>query len=679
MKKITALLFSALLMLPPPVVGSASEMSLFDGQVGFEDMNKSIPVFKDNMIYVWQEDGGILTKEGLLDYVDYESNKNDLEVTIESHVVYIIRGENTYYYHDLNRVLEKSSLDNIVSFNEEHAIRQGFKAAEGSTPFIDQINLSHSSTYTLSIANDHGSSEAYLTVENRWDPVPPTTPPEGNPIPEFKMRDIYVGRRSGKVLTTNDLLSYIEYDGNNDDLEISIESTSVYLIRGDETYFYHDLNHALQGAHINNVSPTYEDWAIRQGYVAAEGSSPFISQINLSANTSYNLIVSNEYGTSEARLHVEFQRSPDGWDIELPVTENQALTKTDLLKNVSYNGDMADLKLFVQPNNVYVNADKNSYFHDLNKALGKWDIDNIEVLKADSLLLFGNPYIRNDSDSIFMDTINKSLPGTYNVIVTDSLDQVVSEGYVAIYTSWVSPPEPEPEPPIVVEPEKLPTLKFIHQRNNFSLKHNSTISMKELQELVQFDNNIEDLEFSIFSDMVYVPKGSENYHFDLDELLKTSKINDITVYTEKDAISKGLTPSDESGSAVSSINRSLPGKYTVEVSYDFGEEDGRRISVSGEILVTGQTEKDPDPDDSTKPDDVSNDDSKSGDGSNNGSNNGLNNGSNTRNTNRQTRSSLKQSKLPATGSKQSATISIIGLGIFAAGAYILSKRKQFNK
>lgn len=671
MKKITALLFSAMLMLPPPVVGSASEISLFDGQVDFEDMNKSIPAFNDNMIYVWQEDGVILTKDDLLDYLDYEGDKRDLDISIKSTVVYIIRGENTYYYHDLNRVLEKESLDNIVSFNEEHAIRQGFKAAEGSTPFIDQINLSYSTTYILTVANDYGSSEAYLTVENRWDPVPTTTPPEGNPIPEFKMRDIYVGRRSGKVLTMKDLLSYIEYDGNKEDLEISIESTSVYLIRGDETYFYHDLNHALEKAHINNISPTYEDWAIRQGYVAEEGSSPFISQINLSANDSYNLTVSNQYGASEARLHVEFQRSPDGWDIDLPVTENQILTKTDLLKNVSYDGNIADLKIDVQSNNVYVNTDKNSYFHDLNKALDKWDIDNIEVLKADSLLLFGNPYIRNESDSMFMDTINKSLPGTYNVIVTDNFDQVVSEGYVNIYTPWVSPPEPEPEPPIIGEPEKLPNLKFINQRNNFSVKPSSTISMKELQELVEFDNNKEDLEFAIFSDMVYVPKDSKNYHFDLDELLKTSKVDDITVYTEKDAISKGLTPSDENGSVVSSINRSLPGKYTVEVSYDFGEEDGRGISVTGEIIVTGQTEKEPDPDDSTKPDDVTNDDKKSGNGSNNSSNN--------RDSNRQTRNTSKQSKLPATGSQQSAAISIIGLGIFAAGAYILSKKKQFNK
>lgn len=236
-------------------------------------------------------------------------------------------------------------------------------------------------------------------------------------------------------------------------------------------------------------------------------------------------------------------------------------------------------------------------------------------------------------------------------------------------------PEPEPEPPIVEEPEKLPNLKFINQRNNFSIKPYSTISMKELQELVEFDNNKKDLEFVIFSDMVYVPKDSKNYHFDLDELLKTSKVDDITVYTEKDAISKGLTSSDENGSAVSLINRSLPGKYTVEVSYDFSEEEGRRISVTGEILITGQTVKDRDPDDSTEPDDVTNDDNKSAGGSNNGSINGSKN----INTNKQTRSNSKQSKLPATGSQQSATISIIGLGIFAAGAYILFKKKQFNK
>lgn len=111
------------------------------------------------------------------------------------------------------------------------------------------------------------------------------------------------------------------------------------------------------------------------------------------------------------------------------------------------------------------------------------------------------------------------------------------------------------------------------------------------------------------------------------------------------------------------------------MSYDFSEEEGRRISVTGEILITGQTEKDRDPDDSTEPDDVTSDDNKSVGGSNNGSINGSNN----RITNRQTRSNSKQSKLPATGSQQSATISIIGLGIFAAGAYILFKKKQFNK
>ncbi|MBF0015871.1 LPXTG cell wall anchor domain-containing protein [Enterococcus casseliflavus] len=231
-------------------------------------------------------------------------------------------------------------------------------------------------------------------------------------------------------------------------------------------------------------------------------------------------------------------------------------------------------------------------------------------------------------------------------------------------------PEPEPEPPIVVEPEKLPNLKFNNQRNNFSVKPYSTISMKELQDLVEFENNKQDLEFAIFSNMVYVPKGSKKYHYDLDDLLKTSKVDDIKVYTEKDAISKGLSPSDENGSAVSLINRSLPGKYTVEASYDFGEE-GRRISVTGEILVTDQAENDSDPDDSTETDDVTNDDNKSAGGSNNGSNN--------RNTNRQTISSSKQSKLPATGSQRLATISIIGFGIFATGVYILSKKKQLNK
>ena len=45
--------------------------------------------------------------------------------------------------------------------------------------------------------------------------------------------------------------------------------------------------------------------------------------------------------------------------------------------------------------------------------------------------------------------------------------------------------------------EKIPNLKFINQRNNFSVKPNTTISMKELQELVEFDTNKEDLEFAI--------------------------------------------------------------------------------------------------------------------------------------------------------------------------------------
>lgn len=438
MKKITALLFSALLMLPPPVVANAATISLIDDNDQFNETQPLIPEFNEDLIWIWQENDGLLTKSELLEYVEYEGDKNKLELTIESNLVYVIKGENTYYYHDLNRVLEKAIFDDLYSFDEEYAKRLGFIAAEGSSPFIDVINLTHGggTYYSLTVSNEYGSSYALLQVHSRWFPEPD---PEPEPEPEPPIIDP----------------------------EPEPEPP------------------------INPEPPTVID------------------------------------------------------------------------------------------------------------------------------------------------------------------------------------PEPDPEPPIVVEPEKIPNLKFINQRNNFSVKPNTTISMKELQELVEFDNNKEDLEFAISSDMVYVPKDSKNYHFDLDELLKTSKVDDITVYTEKDAISKGLTPSDENGSVVSSINRSLPGKYTVEVSYDFDEEDGRGISVTGEILVTGQTEKEPDPDDSTKPDDVTNDDKNSGNGSNNGSNN--------RDSNRQTRNTSKQSKLPATGSQQSAAISIIGLGIFAAGAYILSKKKQFNK
>lgn len=440
MKKITALMFSAMLMLPPPVITNAATVSLIDGNDQVKEIQIPIPEFKEDRIWIWQEDDGLLTKAELLDYVEYDGNKNELELTIESHSVYVIKGENSYYYHDLNRVLKKANFDDLYSFDEEYAKRLGFTAANGSSPFIDMINLTHGggTYYSLTVSNEHGSSYSFLQVHNRWVPEP-ETPVEPEP--------------------------------------------------------------------------------------------PVID--------------------------------PDP-EPETPVEPEPPM---------------------------------------------------------------------------------------------------------------VIDPEPEPEPPIVEEPEKLPNLKFINQRNNFSIKPYSTISMKELQELVEFDNNKKDLEFVIFSDMVYVPKDSKNYHFDLDELLKTNQVDDIAVYTEKDAISKGLTSSDENGSAVSLINRSLPGKYTVEVSYDFSEEEGRRISVTGEILITGQTEKDRDPDDSTEPDDVTSDDNKSVGGSNNGSINGSNN----RITNRQTRSNSKQSKLPATGSQQSATISIIGLGIFAAGAYILFKKKQFNK
>lgn len=449
MKKITALLFSAMLMLPPPVVTNAATVSLIDGNNSAKEIQIPIPEFKEDLIWIWQEDDGLLTKAELLDYVEYEGNKNELELTIESHLVYVIKGEHSYYYHDLNRVLKKANFDDLYSFDEEYAKRLGFTAAKGSSPFIDMINLTHGggTYYSLTVSNEYGSSYSFLQVHNRWvpEPEPPIEPepPVIEPDPEPPVID------------------------------------------------------------------------------------------------------------------------PDP-EPEPPVEPEPPM---------------------------------------------------------------------------------------------------------------VIDPEPEPEPPMVVEPEKLPNLKFTNQRNNFSVKSFSTISMKELQELVEFDNNKENLEFVIFSDMVYVPKGSKNYHFDLDELLKTSKVDDITVHTEKDAISKGLTSPDENGSAVSLINRSLPGKYTVEASYDFGEEEGRRISVTGEILVTGQTEKDRDPDDSSEPDDVTNDDNKSAGGSNNVSNISSNN----RNSNRQTRSNSKQSKLPATGSQQSATTSIIGLGIFAAGAYILFKKKQFDK
>lgn len=447
MKKITALMFSEMLMLPPPVITNAATVSLIDGNDQVKEIQIPIPEFKEDRIWIWQEDDGLLTKAELLDYVEYDGNKNELELTIESHLVYVIKGEHSYYYHDLNRVLKKANFDDLYSFDEEYAKRLGFTAANGSSPFIDMINLTHGggTYYSLTVSNEHGSSYSFLQVHNRWvpEPEPPIVP-------------------------------------------------------------------------------------------------------------------------------------------EPPVIEPE-------------------------PEPPVIDPDP-------------------------------GPPVEPDPPMVI-------------------------------------DPEPEPEPPIVVEPEKLPNLKFINQRNNFSLKPYSTISMKELQELVEFDNNKKDLEFVIFSDMVYVPKDSKNYHFDLDELLKTNQVDDIAVYTEKDAISKGLTSSDENGSAVSLINRSLPGKYTVEVSYDFSEEEGRRISVTGEILITGQTEKDRDPDDSNEPDDVTSDDNKSVGGSNNGSINGSNN----RITNRQTRSNSKQSKLPATGSQQSATISIIGLGIFAAGAYILFKKKQFNK
>ncbi|WP_429976617.1 LPXTG cell wall anchor domain-containing protein [Enterococcus sp. AZ051] len=426
------------------MVTNAATVSLIDGNNQVKETQILIPEFKEDRIWIWQEDDGLLTKEELLDYVEYEGNKNELDLTIESHLVYVIKGEYSYYYHDLNRVLKKANFDDLYSFDEEYAKRLGFTAAEGSSPFIDTINLTHGggTYYSLTVSNEHGSSYSFLQVHNKWVPEP--EPP------------------------------------------------------------------------IEPEPPLIEP----------EPEPPVID--------------------------------PDP-EPEPPVESEPPM---------------------------------------------------------------------------------------------------------------VIDPEPEPEPPIVVEPEKLPNLKFNNQRNNFSVKPYSTISMKELQDLVEFENNKQDLEFAIFSNMVYVPKGSKKYHYDLDDLLKTSKVDDIKVYTEKDAISKGLSPSDENGSAVSLINRSLPGKYTVEASYDFGEE-GRRISVTGEILVTDQAENDSDPDDSTETDDVTNDDNKSAGGSNNGSNN--------RNTNRQTISSSKQSKLPATGSQRLATISIIGFGIFATGVYILSKKKQLNK
>ncbi|MGM0320827.1 hypothetical protein IGI82_001961 [Enterococcus sp. AZ067] len=450
MKKITALFFSAMLMLPPPAFVSASEVLFLDDQVGSEEVYQPIPEFSESWIRVWQENDGILTKSDILDYVDYAGDKNELDITIESTIVYIIQGEETFYYHDLNRVLEKTNFDNLVSFDEEYAIRLGYVAAEGSTPFINQINLTHGggTYYRVIASNQHGSAESYIQVESRWTPEPPIDPPT-EPEPEPPV-----------------------------------------------------------------IDPEPEP--------PVEPEPPMI-------------------------------------------------------------------------------------------------ID----------------------------------------------------------------PEPEPGPPIVVEPEKLPNLKFNNQRNNFSVKPNSTISMKELHELVEFDGDKKDLKFSIKSNMVYVPKDNKNYHFDLDELLKTSRVDDIAVYTEKDAISKGLTPDSENG-LVSSINRSLPGKYTVEVSYDFGEENGRFIQVDAEILVTGQTETNPD--DTNKPDDSKNDDDSDGNPNddpkkddNNKSGDGSNNGSNKRDKNRQTRNSSKQSKLPATGSQHSATISVIGLGIFVTGAYILSKKKKLKR
>ncbi|MEC5338589.1 hypothetical protein NGC82_04610 [Enterococcus casseliflavus] len=83
MKKIAALMFSAMLMLPPPVITNAATVSLIDGNDQVKEIQIPIPEFKEDRIWMWQEDDGLLTKAELLDYVEYEGNKNELELTIE--------------------------------------------------------------------------------------------------------------------------------------------------------------------------------------------------------------------------------------------------------------------------------------------------------------------------------------------------------------------------------------------------------------------------------------------------------------------------------------------------------------------------------------------------------------------------------------------------------------------
>lgn len=546
MKKLSILLFSALLMIPPPLVAKASEMITLDDSNATEGVQQAVPEFNDRYIYVWQEDNGVLTKNDLLDYVNYDGDIQDLAITIESHEVYIIRGENTYYYHDLNRVLEKANIDDIVSFNEEHAIRQGFIAAEGSTSLIEQINLSHSTSYSVYVSNQFGADEAYLTVERRWNPGPPVDPP---------------------------------------------------------------------------TTPV-----------------------------------------------------PDNWHLDLETEICTILTKEDLSTNISYDGKLEDLILTIDSHYVYANPEEKVYYHDLNKALEEWGIEDIDVLHSDDYWLAQDGYSSGENDSPQIDSINLSKMGEYEVTATDIEGTIVSLGWVQIHkTSTVHPPAPDPDTPSI----DIPNLQFTNKTNNFKTLSNTLISEKELHALVEFDGDKNDLEFEITSNMVYTPKDSDVYHFNLSTVLDKTKASEISVSTEKEAIAKGLSPAEENNAEVDSINRTLPGKYTVIATYDFGEEDGRSMSVQGEITVTGRIVSDKDSD--SDEDDKNVDDNKGKDKeSDNDKKTDTDQGSSSVNNNNRTNSTTSVSRkagvLPKTGSLKSSSMSLLGLALIASGIVIFKKK-----
>ncbi|MBO1307736.1 LPXTG cell wall anchor domain-containing protein [Enterococcus sp. 669A] len=213
------------------------------------------------------EDNKVITKADLLNRITYSGDKNELALTITSKMVYAAIDE-AVYYHDLNTLLGKTTLDKVSVFTEEEAAALKLTAAPNDSAQVEQINLSLSGSYEVQAKNPDGTAATLALDITGKDGATRVEPdPEPTPTPQLlklEVADHTFPVEVGSYLNNPALLDLVTYTGDKNNLKISIATEYVYVTPNAEVYHI-DLHELLSKANLSTVAVMTEQEAVNKG------------------------------------------------------------------------------------------------------------------------------------------------------------------------------------------------------------------------------------------------------------------------------------------------------------------------------------------------------------------------------------------------------------------------------